>query len=229
MILTEAVLPATFSLGSHPCFGFILGSTIRFRAKDKSIKEGEVVTLLQRSLRASDEDGLLHTMPYRNAKVVKAAKMDWNWRSLNSFFRKRVDEYRDRFYDIVKLGKGGKWNVKYSLNTGFAGITLFSDRTISLSVPFCMVSEREKIEDTVLHEIAHAMAGIRAGHGLQWWVVAREIGCDATKCTSAPLPPKWIGECGCGNQWKLQKAPSKSYRRGKCRKCWNVIKWRKVG
>ena len=35
---------------------------------------------------------------------------------------------------------------------------------------------KEQIRDTVLHEIAHAIAGREAGHGPLWKVTARRIG-----------------------------------------------------
>ena len=47
---------------------------------------------------------------------------------------------------------------------------------IRISRTHALEGSEEQIRDTVLHEIAHAIAGREAGHGLLWKVTARRIG-----------------------------------------------------
>ncbi len=41
------------------------------------------------------------------------------------------------------------------------------------------------MRDTLLHEIAHALAGHRAGHGPVWRKIAREVGAKPKRCYRA--------------------------------------------
>ena len=52
----------------------------------------------------------------------------------------------------------------------------FQDRMIRISRTHALEGSEEQIRDTVLHEIAHAIAGYEAGHGPLWKVTARRIG-----------------------------------------------------
>ena len=44
---------------------------------------------------------------------------------------------------------------------------------------------RRDAENTVLHELAHALAGPKAGHGPEWKAQAQALGCDAERCAPA--------------------------------------------
>ena len=52
----------------------------------------------------------------------------------------------------------------------------FEDRVIRISRGHALEGSEEQIRDTVLHEIAHAIAGREAGHGPLWKATARRIG-----------------------------------------------------
>ena len=52
----------------------------------------------------------------------------------------------------------------------------FEDRMIRISRTHALEGSEEQIRDTVLHEIAHAIAGYEAGHGPLWKATARRIG-----------------------------------------------------
>lgn len=45
------------------------------------------------------------------------------------------------------------------------------------------------LRNTVLHEIAHAIAGHRAGHGFAWQAVARTIGARPERCSNGLAVP----------------------------------------
>ena len=52
----------------------------------------------------------------------------------------------------------------------------FQHRVIRISRTHALGGSKEQIRDTVLHEIAHAIAGREASHGPLWKVTARRIG-----------------------------------------------------
>lgn len=51
-------------------------------------------------------------------------------------------------------------------------------------------ANRDEMRDTILHEIAHAIAGFDAQHGPAWQAVARKIGAKPVSvCNSLPVMP----------------------------------------
>lgn len=70
----------------------------------------------------------------------------------------------------------------------------FTKRKVEISA-FHLQSDDAKIVNTMLHEIAHAIAGHKAGHGPEWVAVAKRIGCNANRCTavdeSVRVQPQW--------------------------------------
>lgn len=53
---------------------------------------------------------------------------------------------------------------------------------ITLSKVLTPKMEAHDVRDTILHEIAHALVGIDAGHGPRWKAKAREIGARPQRC-----------------------------------------------
>ncbi len=58
------------------------------------------------------------------------------------------------------------------------GVCYYAKKRISLSRHLVALNSDEETLDTILHEIAHALAGPEAGHGLQWRTVASRLGAD---------------------------------------------------
>ncbi len=48
--------------------------------------------------------------------------------------------------------------------------------TIFINYNYATDSDLEEIQQTILHEIAHAIAGIENGHNTYWKAVAKDIG-----------------------------------------------------
>ncbi len=49
-------------------------------------------------------------------------------------------------------------------------------KTIKLSRPLVEINDEGEVRDTILHEIAHAIAGVEHGHDATWKTVCRRIG-----------------------------------------------------
>src|SRR5262249_45335961 len=73
---------------------------------------------------------------------------------------------------------------------------------IELSVYFVELNDAEAIRDTILHELAHALAGRGGeyGHGPLWKEIALRIGARPTSCSAGKqMPGDWQAKCnGCG-------------------------------
>lgn len=80
------------------------------------------------------------------------------------------------YYNVVKqytLTFGNKKNSYGSCN--------YRNMTIIIHMYSCEHIENEEVNDTILHEMAHAIDrgvnGVSSGHGYPWKKICREIGC----------------------------------------------------
>ncbi len=124
-------------------------------------------------------------------------------------------------------GLGADWTFGFDLSTVRGGVCRHQERRIDLSVSFCQRATRAEIEDTLLHEIAHAIVGYEHRHDHVWKAKARDIGCTAERCHQVThTVARWVGECGCGKRWFRQRL-SRTLRHGAlCTRCGGRIAWR---
>jgi predicted SprT family Zn-dependent metalloprotease len=77
---------------------------------------------------------------------------------------------------------------------------------IFLSRPYTEINPREVVEDTIRHEIAHALTIRSYGHSDEWKANAVRVGARPEECASAEngavgLGYKWIATCpACGEK-----------------------------
>jgi predicted SprT family Zn-dependent metalloprotease len=103
------------------------------------------------------------------------------------------------------------WTFAWNRRTGALGVTNFRKKQIELSSVLIDLNGFHQAKDTILHEIAHALAGPEAGHGPIWQAKAREVGANprARADESAiSAPPKVVGTCpNCSTQYGQQRMP----------------------
>jgi len=89
----------------------------------------------------------------------------------------------------------------------------------------------DEVEQVLLHEIAHALIGARAGHGSAWLAKARELGYRGGRTHSADSASdhaKWLGRCPKGHEVLRFRRPSRAMSCAKCEKRFNpdhAITW----
>lgn len=79
-----------------------------------------------------------------------------------------------------------------------AGLCNYTQKRITLSKHFVAAAEFESIEQVLLHEIAHALAGQAAGHGQVWRAKASKLGYRHEKLAGEEISKsvaKWVGAC----------------------------------
>jgi predicted SprT family Zn-dependent metalloprotease len=91
---------------------------------------------------------------------------------------------------------------------------------ITLSEPLTLLNDEDQVRDVILHEIAHARAGHRAGHGPLWRVHARAMGARPERCyrptVVTPAAP-YVAPCqGCKHPFKMFRRPK---RERSCSRC----------
>jgi SprT protein len=104
---------------------------------------------------------------------------------------------------------------------------------LTLSRHLMVLWDEAEVRDTILHEIAHVIAGHGAGHGYQWMRVARSIGAKPERCYSGDQPQvegAFVAECKNGHVAYRHRRP-KAGRQQSCGRCsnrfdsTNVLTW----
>lgn len=76
------------------------------------------------------------------------------------------------------------WTFKFDNAVRRGGACHYKTKHISVSRKLVPMWSEEEVRDTILHEVAHAMAGHAAGHGPQWRRIATSIGCTGDRTHS---------------------------------------------
>src|SRR5262249_48938208 len=102
------------------------------------------------------------------------------------------------------------WRFTWNRRKRSLGLCRYREKTIQLSIYFVRDNGLEAVRETILHEIAHALAGEDAGHGPLWKSVCRRIGCKPERCDngSAIMPKgRWNAQCpACGKTYSRHRA-----------------------
>ena len=93
-----------------------------------------------------------------------------------------------------------------------AGLCNYTQRRITLSKHFVSTSDLDAIEQVLLHEIAHAIAGQGAGHGKVWKAKATELGYRHEKLAGDEIAlanAKWVGVCPNDHKHHRMRKPTR--------------------
>ena len=113
------------------------------------------------------------------------------------------------------------WSFKFDSAKRRFGACHFSKKMITLSKSLVLINKKSEIEDTILHEIAHALVGPGYGHCWVWKSKAISIGCTGDRCYKSVEVEKPVGkhQYQCPNCKKIIQA-YKIWRVNKsCSKC----------
>lgn len=112
-----------------------------------------------------------------------------------------------------------------------AGLCNYTNRTITISRYLVDIHTVDESMQVVLHEIAHAMAGKKAGHTKAWLSVAKSIGYRAEKFTGKEIAQEtasWVGLCPAGHEHFRYRQPTRQLACGLCGRGFskrNLISW----
>ena len=111
------------------------------------------------------------------------------------------------------------WSFGFDNAKTRAGLCNFTDHHISVSKYLAAKYDDDEIHQVLLHEIAHAVAGPRAGHGAVWKRTADELGYDGKRThdgSAANELAPWIGVCPAGHIHHRFRKPVKPLSCGVC-------------
>src|SRR5689334_17680081 len=107
------------------------------------------------------------------------------------------------------------WTFRLSAAGRRLGVCKYRRKRIEIAAYYARHSPAAAVRDTLLHEIAHALAGPTAGHGPAWKAVAARIGATPRACDTSPdtvvKPGDWRASCGaCGKVHHKYRRPTRT-------------------
>jgi predicted SprT family Zn-dependent metalloprotease len=121
-------------------------------------------------------------------------------------------------HGLIAIG----WRLGFDSAKRRCGLCSYRKKVISLSVYTCFRMPLSEVEDTIKHEIAHALVGPGHNHDWVWKAKAREIGAKPDRCSSIEVERptgKYVAHCSCSTHYlyRRPKYDLSSYRCAKCR------------
>ena len=126
-----------------------------------------------------------------------------------------------------------EWSFDFDHARTRAGLCDFGKKRISVSRHLAAKYEDDEIHQVLLHEVAHALAGNRAGHGPVWKRIADELGYDGKRThdgSAAHELAPWLGECPAGHRHYRFRKPTRALSCGVCARGFSkahLITWEK--
>ena len=122
-----------------------------------------------------------------------------------------LDDVRRMAAELFAEHLDGTWRFGFDTAKRRAGKCDFRERRITLSRYLCARYDNETNRQTLLHEIAHAIAGHAAGHGPTWQRAAAAIGYRGGRTHDGEVArehAKWVGVCPAGHEvLRFRKPP----------------------
>ncbi len=105
------------------------------------------------------------------------------------------------------------WSFRFNRRKRALGTCHYQPRRIELSSHFVVANDPDEVRDTLLHEIAHALAGPSAGHGPAWKAACVQVGARPERLAGpeVAMPAgRWRASCpGCNTQHTRHRRPLK--------------------
>ena len=133
-----------------------------------------------------------------------------------------------RANELLREHNLSDWRAQLDDADSRAGCCNYSAKVISISRQHLRQAAEAEWNDTILHEIAHALAGARHGHDAVWKKIALSIGCSGkvrADESNHANNAQWLAHCpnDC-----FTPLPRRRRMRRRCRTCGAGIVYRRV-
>jgi predicted SprT family Zn-dependent metalloprotease len=124
-----------------------------------------------------------------------------------------------------------QWSFGFDNGRRRAGLCSYSDKKITVSKYLSLVHDIDDVKQTILHEIAHALSGPKAGHGKKWLATAKKIGYRNETYTGEEIAEAYApyqGLCPNGHKHYRYQKPKRLYSCNLCGSGFNqkyMIDW----
>jgi len=120
---------------------------------------------------------------------------------------------------LISLHLDDSWSFGFDNAKTRAGLCNYTAKRITVSRYLAARFEDDDIHQVLLHEVAHAVAGTRAGHGARWKSVAKELGYEGKRLHDGPIADDlapWVGTCPAGHIHYRYRRPARPLACGTC-------------
>ena len=139
----------------------------------------------------------------------------------------RINETEKMARELMDLNGLQEWRFRWDSSTRRAGVCRYGVKEIGLSRKLIVVADwsEHATRMTILHEIAHALAGPFAGHGYEWRRICLQIGGDGQRCYQTDdehrpeLVMDWMGTCPNGHVTYKARRPTQRQMDATCGRC----------
>ncbi|MEO6941558.1 MAG: SprT-like domain-containing protein [Terrimesophilobacter sp.] len=124
-----------------------------------------------------------------------------------------------------------EWSFGFDSAKTRAGLCDYRAKRITVSRYLATRFDDDEIHQVLLHEVAHALAGSRSGHGVKWKVIARDLGYVGRRThdgTVADELAPWLGRCPRGHELYRYRRPTRAMSCARCSRRFdpaNAISW----
>lgn len=121
------------------------------------------------------------------------------------------------------------WSFKFNSTKRAVGQCCYATCTIFVSRIYLEQLTEESLNDIIIHEIAHALAGHAAGHGAEWKAVCKQLGLENPASTITVIKAArgpWSAMCNKCNKpviigrWRRSNLSMKVHK-----KCHGDLRW----
>jgi predicted SprT family Zn-dependent metalloprotease len=132
---------------------------------------------------------------------------------------------------IVRYLDPAVWAFDFDNAKTRAGLCNYTAKRITVSRYLAARYDDNDIYQVLLHEVAHALAGSRAGHGPHWRGIARGLGYMGDRLHNGAIADElasWVGTCPNGHTHYRYRKPARALACGACGRRFdkgNLISW----
>jgi predicted SprT family Zn-dependent metalloprotease len=132
---------------------------------------------------------------------------------------------------LITLHLDQSWSFGFDNAKTRAGLCNYTAKRITVSRYLAERFDDDDIHQVLLHEVAHAMAGSKAGHGATWRATAKQLGYVGSRLHDGPIATElapWVGHCPAGHVHYRYRRPARTLSCGKCSRSFsraNLIEW----
>lgn len=120
---------------------------------------------------------------------------------------------------LIVLHLDTSWSFGFDNAKKRAGLCNFSTRHLTVSRYLAARYADDDVYQILLHELAHAVAGPRAGHGVRWKKIAQGLGYDGKRTHDGDIADElapWVGTCPAGHTHHRYRRPARPLACGLC-------------
>lgn len=133
---------------------------------------------------------------------------------------------------LIVLHLDSSWTFGFDSAKTRAGLCNYTAKKITVSRYLASRYDDDEIHQVLLHEVAHAIAGTRAGHGPHWRSTAADLGYEGKRLHDGAIANElapWVGTCPGGHIHYRYRRPTRPLACGTCSRRFdaaNAIDWR---